>query len=378
MTHPRGRYASILVTRLSKTTSTAPTRVGGRRRPRGAAALAALAIVALVASSCSSGPAWIARIDGKAIDSPNFWKGVPLYTSLVNGGQSPVPASNDKGISPTSDAATYAMFLIQLHGLKQLNADKGIEVTDSDLAETRQGLLSSQQATLFKDLPSWFLDQIVVAQANYQALIDHYGKGVDTNAQIQEYYEKNKAQFRQICMDVISGEESDLLAARQRIDEGSDFATVAKAVAASQPADANGQAAKALGDKADGDVGCVPISTVSNLFADPSGVTALTDAAPDALVGPVPVAGGTFMLFRVRSTETQPLSEVRSAIEQAIGQPGQEKAQSALNDYLRTADIELNPRIGSWKKGVGYQPPVGAETPPGQTTVPTGLVGAGG
>jgi len=377
VTPQRGRYASILVTGHSKTTPTASTRGRGRRPFRGVAALAALAVLALVASSCSSGPAWIARVDGKAIDSPNFWKGVPLYASLANGGQAPVP-ENDKGISPTSDAATYAMFLIQLHGLKQLNADEGVEVSEADLTQTRQSLVSSQQATLFKDLPSWFLDQIVVAQANYQALIDHYGKSVNMSAQIQQYYAEHKDQFQQICMDVISGEEAELLAARQRIEEGTDFATVAKAVAAAQPADAKGQAAKALGDQADGDVGCVPISNISGLFADPSEVTALTSAAPNALIGPVPVAGGTFMLFRVRSTETQPLAEARTAIEQAIGQPGQEKAQSALNDFLRTADIELNPRIGTWKKGVGYQPPAGAEKAPGATTVPTGLVGAGG
>ncbi|HET8930196.1 MAG TPA: peptidylprolyl isomerase [Acidimicrobiales bacterium] len=352
---------------------------GRRRRTRGVLALALITIVALVASSCSSGQAWIARVDNSPIDSPNFWDGVPLYSSLASGGSAPVP-EDDKGISPMSDAATYAMFLIQLHGLKTLNADHGTKVTEADLTRTRQSLLASQQASLFKDLPSWFLDQIVLAQAYYEALINYYGKDADLDAQIKAYYDANKDQFRQVCMDVIGGEEAELMAARQRLDEGAEFATVAKAVASAQPADATtGQAAQALGEKADGDVGCVPISTVSNLFADPSGVTALTEAPANAIVGPVPVAGGTFMLFRVRSTETQPLAEARPAIEQSIGQPGQEQAQKALNDFLTKADIDLNPRIGSWENGVGYQPPGGAEQPPGQTTtVPVALGGAGG
>lgn len=338
--------------------------------------MALLAVIALVASSCSSGQAWIARVDGKAIDSPNFWQGVPLYATLVAGGQSPVP-DNAKGLSKTSDAATYAMFLVQLHGLEKLNEKHGSKVTETDLTQTRQSLLSSQQAALFKDLPSWFLDQIVLAQAQYQALIEFYGKNVDTDKAIKDYYDANKAQFQQICMDVISGEEAELMQARQRLDEGADFATVAKAVAAAQPADQTGQAAKALGDKADGDVGCVPIANVSNLFADPSMVTNLTGAAPNALIGPVPVAGGTFMIFRVRSTETQPLAAVRDQIAQSIGQPGQEQAQSALNDFLKNADIDLNPRVGHWENGVGYQPPTGAERTPGQTTLP-GLTGATG
>lgn len=377
MTKRPGRYAALPVNVHSN--ARPGSRTSPRRPSRRVLAVALMTTIALLASSCSSGQAWIARVDEKAIDSPNFWQGVPLYSSLANGGSAPVP-DGGKGISPMSDAATYAMFLIQLHGLKSLNAEHGTKITETDLTRTRQSLLASPQASLFKDLPSWFLDQIVLAQAHYEALINHYGKGVNVDDQIEAYYEGNKSQFQQVCMDVIGGEEAELLDARQRLDEGAAFATVAKAVAAAQPPDSQtGKAAQALGEKADGDVGCVPVSTLSNLFADPSGVTALTDAQPNALIGPVPVAGGAFMLFRVRSTEIQSLAEARPTIEQSMGQPGQEQAQKALNGFLTKSDIELNPRVGSWTKGVGYRPPKGAEQPAGQTTtVPVALGGARG
>ena len=332
--------------------------------------LALLSVIALVASSCGTGQAWIARVDNQPIDSPNFWAGVSLYSGLAGGGLPGVETEPDRGVVEMPEAATYAMFLLQLHGLTELNAENGTEVTEADLNQVRQTLLASTQAASFEDLPGWFLDQIVTAQAHYEALIAHFAGDTDIEALVAAYYEENKDQFQQVCLDVINGlEEAELADARKRLEEGAEFATVAEAVAASQPADASGTVAPALGDNADGDVGCIPVSTLVNMFADPAEVSRLTDAEPGSLVGPVPVAGGIFMLFRVRSTEVQPLAEARATIEQSLGQPGQQEAQAALNEFLTEADIELNPRIGSWERGVGYLPP-GAELPPGQTTIP--------
>lgn len=318
----------------------------------------------------------MARVDGEPVDSPNFWKGVPLYSALSQTGQSGLPEAAN-GVVPVSEAAGYAMFLVQVHVLKTVNAKNGTTVGAAQIEQTRKSLLGSQQGSLFKGKPDWFVDQIVEAQANFEALIAFYAKDVDISTQVKQYYTANKDQFRQVCMDVIGGtDEAEIAAARKRLEEGTDFATVAKAVAASQPPGPDGAPATAMGAKADGDVGCVAVSTLGSLFADPSGLTQLTDAAPNALIGPVPVAGGAFMLFRVRSTSVQTLAEATPTIEQSLGQVGQQQAQQALNEYLKVADVELNPRLGSWTKGIGYQPPKGAERPAGETTIPAGLSGA--
>lgn len=314
-------------------------------------------------------------MDGEPIATPNFWSGVPLYAGLSAGQGAPTTTSRN-GVSSVSDAANYAMFLVQIHGLVELNEAHSTKVTAAQTAEVRTTLLASQGGAIYKKLPGWFLDQLVEAQANFQALIAYYAKDVDANQQIEAYYKANQSQFQQLCMDVIGGDETELNAARSRLDEGSDFATVAKAVAAAQPADATGQKPQALGAKGDGDVGCVPMSTIQNLFADPAVAKTLVDAKPGSLIGPLPVAGGTFMLFRVRSQTVEPLAQAKPTIVQAIGQPGQDQAQKALNGFLAKADIQLNPRIGHWKKGVGYTPPVGAEQPAGAatTTLPGGAL----
>ncbi len=348
-----------------------------RRRPRSVLALALLAVTALVLSSCASAGAWIARVDGTTVDTPHFWQGVEHYAALLSGGQPPMEGTQ-QGVAPMPMAAQYALFLVQLHAIGDLNDDLGVEVTDAALEQQRQAIEASPQADLYEDLPDWFVDQIVEAGAAYEALITHFGQDADIDAQVEDYYEANADQFTQLCLDMIPGEEATLMAAKQRLAEGTDFATVAQAVAAEEPATAEGVPAQALGDNADGDVGCVDASVVSTMFSDPSQVAVLTEAEPDEVVGPIPVAGGFFMLFRVRSVETQSLDEVRGTIEQSISQPGQQEAAQALDEFILNADIELNPRLGSWTNGVGYAPPEGAELPPGQTTVPVMLSDAAG
>lgn len=354
MADPARRYDSSPVTPSVRAT-----------RPRRALfPVALVAVIALVFSGCEAGTAWIARVDKKPIDAPNFWSGVPLYASIA--GQQLPTDSADTGTYPVADAAAYALFLVQKHAMEQMNAENGTPVTPVAISLARDELVGGPGGATFADLPGWFLDQLAEFQANSTALVDHLGAGVDNEAAVEEFYEANREQFTKVCLDVISDEdERELVQARQRLEEGADFVDVARAVASAQGEGLDGSPIVAYGENEDGDIGCVETSTLANLFMDPSQTAMLTDAGRDALVGPVPIAGGAFMLFRVRSVETQSLDEVRPVIEQQVGAPGAREAGEALNEYLMTRDIELNPRLGEWTSGIGYRPPEGAEQPPG-------------
>ncbi len=354
MTDRAKRYASSPVT-------TSPR---ADRPFRRVASIALVAVVALAFSGCESGTAWIARVDKEPIDAPNFWSGVPSYTRIAT--QQTAPTTGDDEIFPVADAANYAQFLIQMHAIEALNEQNGTEVPPALVSQIRDETMNGPLGAALAEEPDWFVDQIVEFSAASQALVDHYGADADIDDAVEAFYEANKAQFTQVCMDIISDEsESELVQARQRIEDGTDLVTVAEAVAAAQGPGPDGQPAVPYGENADGDVGCVDTATLSTLFMDPSQASMLTDADDDTLVGPAPVAGGIFMLFRVRSTEVQSLDEVRPLIEQQVGAPGAREATEALNDYLASAAIELNPRLGEWIDGVGYNPPRGAEQPPG-------------
>lgn len=355
-----------------------------RRRPsRAVLAVALVTLVAALVAGCNSGSAWIARIDGKAIDSPNFWEGVPYFTQYASAlNQTAPPTTVVEGVSDTSLAGTYAAFLVQLDVLKRLNAKRNITVTDAEVNTARQAYAQAP----FDKFPSWFVTQLAEAQANFQALQAYYGKGTDANKAVQDYYDQNKEQFRQACIDVIPAtDESELTEARRRIEEGAEFSTVAKAVAESQPAAADGTKAQPEGDKHDGYLGCWGTSDLSRLFATPAELAKVTDAKPNTLVGPLPIAGGGFALFNVRSVGYQALEDVRSTIESAVGQPGQQEAMNAMTNFLTKAHVQLNPRVGTWNSDVRtwsvlgpILPPAGADQPAGQTATSLDLSGLTG
>lgn len=340
---PARRYDSTLVTASLR----------AKRSPRSIVAIALVAVVALVVSGCDSGSAWIARVDKKPIDAPHFWDGVALFSGT------------EEATFPVGDAAEYALFLVRTHLLEQMNEENGTPVPPAAVAEVRDRMASQ----LPPDLPEWLVDQVVRGQANWEALVAHYGADVDNEAAIEEFYEENRTLLAsEVCLEIIPGtSERELAEAGQRISEGADFAEVARAVAADQ-------GEKAQGENEDGDVGCIDPQTIAQWFADPAEVTTVLDATSDSVLGPMPVAGGLFMLLRVRSVEIPTLDEVRPVIEQQIGVPGQEEATEALTDAMMESDIELNPRLGDWVPGVGYRPPAGAEQPTDAEDLPPELL----
>lgn len=339
--------------------------------------IALVAVVALVAAGCEEGTAWIARVDKKPIDAPNFWSGVPLYTSLATQQQEMMPTTSDDDTFPMADAAGYARFLIEKHAIEALNDQNGTPMTPVAFSQAKDELVAGPAGAVYGDLPEWFVDQIAEYVAGSQILVAHHGADADIDDLVAETYEANKVQFAELCMDIIPGEsESELAEARTRIEEGASFADVAKAVAAAQETGEEGQAIGAQGENADGDVGCLEAGTVSGWFADPGEVERLTEVEDDSLVGPVPVAGGIFMVLRIRSVEIPTLDEVRPQIEQQLGTPGAREAGEALNTYLMEQDIELNPRLGDWVQGVGYREPQGAEHPEGELELTPEMLGA--
>ncbi len=134
------------------------------------------------------------------------------------------------------------------------------------------------------------------------------------------------------------------------------FATVAKDVA-------KAAGTQAAGTNQDGDAGCIAVSQFAQVVLDKGQFDDLTNLADGAIGGPYSITGGAYLIVRKRSTKTVSYADAKAQIISQLGQPGQTEASAALNEFLRTADIELNPRYGTWTKGKGYTAPVGAELP---------------
>lgn len=329
-----------------------------RRLPVNRLLLAALvALVGLSATACNEGQAWVARINGETIAPSKFVEGISLYGKLSGNPSTAPNVAAPEYVVSNSDAGKYALLLLEAKAIHLLNERHGIEVTDADRAQTRTALLAQDQQGTLKKMPGWFLDQLVAMQADYTALVTFYGKGVSQEALAKKYYEANKDQFNQVCLDVIATRtQAEAVAALQRLDKGEAFAAVAKDVAKTSGGSAAGQ-------KQDGDVGCVPITNVAQAFPDKSQYDKLMGATDGSLVGPLSQTGGGFVVARKRSVKTQTFDEVKATILSSLGTPGSDEATKALNAFLGKADIEINPRFGTWTKGKGFSAPTGAERP---------------
>lgn len=333
--------------------------------------VALVALVGVSTTACDRGQAWVARVDGHVIAPGNFVKGIPLYTKLSGSPVTPSATAAPDYVLDNTEAGKYALLLVEKEAIHLLNEQHGSKVSDADRAKTREALLAQDRDGTLKKMPKWFLDQIVALQADYTTLVAYYGKGVDIEAQAKKYYTANKNQFDQFCIDVIGfPTQEGALTAMKRLENGEDFATVAKDVA-------KADGSPAAGEKQDGDVGCVPIANIAQAVPDKSQFDSIANATDGQTVGPLSQTGGGFMIMRKRSVKSQSFEEVRATIVNQLGTPGSDEATKALNDFLGKADIQLNPRVGNWTKGKGFTAPIGADHPagskkPGSEVLPLG------
>jgi hypothetical protein len=328
-----------------------------------------VALVGVSTTSCQRGQAWVARVDGHEVAPANFAKGVALYSKLAGSNDKATKSAAPAYVLDNAAAGDYVTLLVQARAIQVLIDEHGIKVTDADRAKTRESLLSQDSTGSLKKLPKWFQDQLFSLQADYAALATYLGKRVDTESVAKKFYAQNKPQFDEFCIDVLAtATQADALAARKRIDEGADFATVAKDVA-------KASGSPAAGDKQDGAVGCIPIANIAQAIPDKTQFDQVVNAADGQVVGPLSQTGGAFVVLRKNSVKTPTYAEVRSKILSSLGNPGESEANKALDSYLATADIEINPRYGSWAK-TKVSPPTGAEKPAGKKSA-TSLVPPG-
>ena len=325
-------------------------------------AAAVLVILALGMSACSGRTSWVAKVNGATVSGNHFAEGISLYTRLQSsGGAAPTsPTTTLPGAVPTTQATSYAMLLVQSKLVDSLNKKHGVVVTDATRQAVRTSLTGAQGIKGFTKFPGWFQSQLVNMQAGYEALTSYFGKSADQNTAAKQYYDANIAQFKTYCISVIVSKSSDKAAAtRAQITSPASFAAVAKQVAtADEPAE---------GAKKDGDVGCIPVSNLSQSLL-PADLKTF-EAAPDSsLLGPYSMAGGVFIVILKSSEKVASFSEVKATILQQLGAPGEAQANRALSDAVKSARITLNPSLGTWKRGVGPTPPAGAQLSPGVTT----------
>jgi foldase protein PrsA len=365
--------------------------------------LASCAILALagVVAACGGVPGnSVATIDGKSLDKSTFdhWMLVaakssgqpgavvpdpPDYTKCVAAKRKTTPKPG-KGQPKVTDAqlknqcktqynqlrSQVLQLLISYRWIEGEAAAQGIKVTDQEVQKSFQ----QQKNQSFPKESDWqkFLKDSGQTQADIlmrvrddllsNKLRDKIIKGKDqvSDAQIQAYYNKNKARFsqpeRRSLRIVLTKTKAKALQAKRALQSGQSWSKVAKqystdATSKSQggklPPQAKGTLEKALD-------------------------AAVFKAAKGKLEGPVKTPFGfyDFEVLNVSPASTQPLSQAKTTIKQTLATQNQ---QTALNNFVKDfqkrwrdkTDCQSSFKISDCKNGPKPTPTPAATSPTG-------------
>ena len=246
---------------------------------------------------------------------------------------------------------------------------RDLKVGKDELDRARANIQSRlQDPSLFKKFDKEYQETLVRREASIDVLAGDLAGGALSDEDIEDYYEENKANFEERCVShiLVSAEGTTPEAAKAEADDlraqlaaGADFATLA-----GQHSDDPGSAANG------GSLDCI----TQDVNFVPEFKEAAFSLQEGEISEPVESQFG-FHIIVVTEINTQPLDDVREQIEAELQGP----AQNALLDWLvartASADIDVNPRYGSWEVGEGGQ--AGQVAPPEQPTTTTTSPGAG-
>ena len=150
------------------------------------------------------------------------------------------------------------------------------------------------------------------------------------------YYDTHKDEFATACVSHILVENQVRAdEVKARLDRGEDFAAVARAESSDSQSAAKG-----------GDLGC-DINASAGLVAE--FLLAALNQPVGQVGAPVRTQFG-FHVIKVNSREVPPFDRVSDQARQKLSESGQEKLLTWLQETIDKADIEVNPKYGTFDK----------------------------
>ncbi|MGH3665321.1 MAG: peptidylprolyl isomerase [Egibacteraceae bacterium] len=250
--------------------------------------------------------------------------------------------------------------LILAEILEQWAEELGVEVSEDDLQSERENLVQQiggqeafDSAVEQAGLSPEDVDEQLRQQVLQTKIAEEVGGGGEvTDADVKAFYDENKdtrfgqrAQARHILVE----KRAEAVDVKRQLDSGADFAQLARQQSADTGSASNG-----------GDLGEVARGQMVPEFEQ-----AVFDAKVGDVVGPVETQFGFHVIEVTGKTPGQSLAQARDEIrgELSQGQQG-EQLQAALTKRTEEAEVEVNPRFGTWDGAAGEVKP---EEPLGDT-----------
>jgi len=298
--------------------------------------------LALVATACGSVSPYAARVDNTSISQDSLED--ELRSIGANGPYLKLIESRQqvKGTGAgTFDAAFTALALTrqiyyQLIGTEL--AARKLAVGPPDLAAARATVIEQIQGEdVFSAFPKDYQEELVRRQAQLDLLtLSLNGLSGSADDAARAYYDGHKDEFAVACVShilVATQEKADDVKAR--VGRGEDYAAVARTESSdTQSAMKGGE----LGCDITQATGFVPEFLLA-VFSQPVGE-----------VGPPVKTQFGFHLIKVTSRDVAPFDKAKDQARAKLAETGQEKLLTWLQATVAKADIEINPRYGTFDK----------------------------
>ncbi|HWH34110.1 MAG TPA: peptidylprolyl isomerase [Acidimicrobiales bacterium] len=312
--------------------------------------LAAVLVAALALSACSSlTEARAASVNGDVISAADLEdellaiRGNDAYRDAVERTLS----QQGLGVTGAGQGSFDTAFVARLLSLRVFFAlvgqearARGIEVGPADIEDARPATVASVGGEeVFDAFPEDYREELVARQA-LALQVQEAIAAPPGEEEARAFYEENPEQFAAVCVShifVSTGNRSPE-EAQARIDdlarqlaEGADFTTLA-----SEQSD-DAQAASQ-----EGSLGC---QTPGSFLAS---FEAAAFALPVGEVSPPVQTEIGYHLIRVDDRQEAPFEQVETQVLEALEQRRVETFATFVNDVTCEAEVDVNPRYGSW------------------------------
>ena len=285
-------------------------------------------------------------------------------------------SSSDTSVG-SSKLRTALGLLVQVHALEgQVKARKGSitaedrqnaesQVTQTEQQAAQQGGSSSLEPAIRKLFVRYFAAETALVRMQGGA-----EPAAPTQAEVEQYFEAHADEFGVLtCVDGFAVLAASTPAAQAAIDRGDGIATIlADAAIQAQPLSQDGKEV------------CVGAGQVTE-----KNLAALIENGPVGTWSSVSIedpSNGTLTVFIRPNSREQATATTPAVVEQITSQLQQEAATArnseitkSLQAALKAADVEIDPRYGTWDPKGGI---VAAPTAPRPAGPPTTLLGGAG
>lgn len=261
--------------------------------------------------------------------------------------------------NPTATSAFVATYLDTIIGhelVEQLATEHGVTTNPAQLADARSSLTNQITGVMeqvaqtaqgqnpafscgaarpltgeqvLATLPSWFADQQVQFVATASALQEELAGVGSSEANLQGYYEKHRAQFDTVCFN--AAEFSDQAAA-QAAQAAVNFGKTPFSQAVSSATQS-------------GTIPCSELVAVAGELG--TSISMLDKIAVGQASAPITVNGNYIVLELSKRTPT-PYATAKQIVSQAVQEVGATATQAAITRTERRATVSVDPRYGTW------------------------------